>query len=157
MVSIIRMVFTPAYITMAVAITGIMLIGLLTLSEFVFWEPYIIGHIPPGTEIGFALIVSISVLSGFVIPMNIYRIAMPKISKTKMGGGLIGPLVGSAAGACSCGPVGFAIISTFGSVGSAASSFVTNYEIPIRILALGILLFTVYTTHRSLKTECSIR
>lgn len=157
MIDIIRMVFTPKYLAMAVAITGVMLFGLLLLSEFLFLEPYVIGHVPPGTEAGFILIILITALSGFVIPMNIYRIVMLSTSKTRMGGGLVGTIVGTAAGACSCGPVGFAIISTFGSVGSAASSFLTNYEIPIRIAALCILVFTIYTTHRSLKTECSIR
>lgn len=151
------MVFTPKYLAMSVAITGIMLFGLLLLSEFLFIEPYIIGHIPPGTEIGFVLIVLISVLSGFVIPINIYRIVMLNTSKTRMSGGFVGTMIGTAAGACSCGPVGFAIISTFGSVGSAASSFLTNYEIPIRIAAVCILILTMYTTYRSLKTECSIQ
>ena len=144
------MVFTPKYLAMSVAITGVMLFGLLLLSEFLFLEPYVIGHIPPGTEVGFILIVLISTLSGFVIPMNIYRIAMLQTSKTKMGRGLVGTIIGTAAG------VGFAIISTFGSVGSAASSFLTNYEIPIRIAAVCVLALTIYTTHRSLKTECSL-
>lgn len=156
MIKIIRMVFTPKYLAMSVAITGVMLFGLLLLSEFLFLEPYVIGHIPPGTEVGFILIVLISTLSGFVIPMNIYRIAIIQTSKTKMGKGLVGTIIGTAAGACGCGPVGFAIISTFGSVGSAASSFLTNYEIPIRMAAVCVLALTIYTTHRSLKTECSL-
>ena len=32
----------------------------------------------------------------------------------------------------------------------------TNYEIPIRLAALALLVVTVYTTNRSLKTECRI-
>ena len=37
-----------------------------------------------------------------------------------MSGGIFGSIIGAAAGACSCGPVGFAVISTFGSVGATA-------------------------------------
>lgn len=153
----VRAVFGPKYIIMAVGITGLMLFGMLILSEFLFLDPYIIGHIPSGTESGFVLILAISILAGFVIPMNIYRMVQLRGNSTKMGGGVLVSLVGAVTGACSCGPIGFAVISTFGSVGSAAASFLTNYEIPIKIAALAVLSVTIYTTHRSLKTECSLR
>ena len=73
-----------------------------------------------------------------------------------MSGGVFGTIVGAAAGACSCGPVGFAVISTFGSVGMTATTFLTNYESPIRIIAIVILIVTYFTTVKSLKTECRI-
>ena len=63
---------------------------------------------------------------------------------------------GAAAGACSCGPIGFAVISTFGSVGATATAFLTNYEIPIRIIAIAILIVTYFTTIKSLKVECNL-
>lgn len=154
--STLRTVFSVRYIAMAVAITGVMLFGLLLLSEFIFLEPYVIGYIAPGAEASFALILGISIMSGLVLPMNIYRMTLFRTNKSKMGGGFVGSFIGAVAGACSCGPVGFAIISTFGSVGSAAASFLTNYEIFIRTAALGILFLTLYTTNRSLKTECRI-
>ena len=131
-----------------------MLVGLLILSEYIFLEPYVVSHIPSGTEFGFVLIVTISALSALVLPMNIFRINMLKKSKQKMGGGIFGSIIGAAAGACSCGPIGFAVISTFGSVGATATAFLTNYEIPIRIIAIGILAITYFTTVRSLKIEC---
>ena len=156
MYSIVKMVFGPPYIAMAVAIAGSMIFGLLLLSEYIFLEPYLIGYVPSGTEAGFVLILAISILSGLVIPMNVYRIRILRQTKTKMSGGIVGSFIGAAAGACSCGPVGFAIISTFGSVGSAAATFLTNYEIPVRLAALALLVVTIYTTNRSLKMECKI-
>ena len=101
-------------------------------------------------------IILISILSALVIPMNLYRITHLKNSKQKMGGSIVGSIVGSIAGACSCGPIGFAVISTFGSVGATATAFLTNYEIPIRIIAIGILIITYFTTIKSLKTECQM-
>ena len=133
-----------------------MVIGLLILSEYIFLEPYVVSHIPSGTELGFVLILIISTLSALVIPMNIFRINILKKSKQKMSGGIFGSVIGAAAGACSCGPIGFAVISTFGSVGATATAFLTNYEIPIRIIAIGILTITYFTTVRSLKVECKI-
>ncbi len=131
--------------------------GLLILSEFIFLEPYFTGHIPQGTELGFSLIIILSGLSALVLPMNVYRINILKNSKGKIGGSVFGSFVGAAAGACSCGPIGFAVISSFGSVGATSMAFLTNYEIPIRIAAIGILTIIYYTTVKSLKVECKLK
>ena len=73
-----------------------------------------------------------------------------------MSSSIFGTFVGSAAGACSCGPIGFAVSSTFGSVGATTTAFLTNYELPIRIIAITILVITYFTTIKSLKTECKV-
>lgn len=157
MVQTIKLVFSNfKYLALASAIFVSMLIGLLILSEYIFLDPYVVSHIPSGTEFGFVLIVILSALSALVIPMNIFRINILKSSKQKMGGGIFGSFIGAAAGACSCGPIGFAVISTFGSVGATATAFLTNYEIPIRIIAIAILTITYFTTVKSLKIECKL-
>jgi hypothetical protein len=157
MVQTIKLVFSNfKYIILATSIFVPMLIGLLILSEYIFLEPYVVSHIPSGSEFGFVLIVILSSLSALVIPMNIFRINILKSSKQKMGGGIFGSIIGAAAGACSCGPVGFAVISTFGSVGATATAFLTNYETPIRFLAIAILVVTYFTTVKSLKIECKV-
>ena len=144
------------YVVLASTIFVSMMIGLLILSEYIFLEPFVVAHLPSGSELGFVLIVMISVLSALVIPMNVFRINILKSSKRKMGGGIFGSIIGAASGVCSCGPVGFAIISTFGSVGATATAFLTNYEFPIRIIAIAILAVTYFTTVKSLKVECNL-
>ena len=144
------------YALLASIIFVSMMIGLLILSEYIFLEPYVVAHLPSGSELGFVLIVILSALSALVIPMNIFRINILKSSKQKMGGGIFGSIIGTAAGACSCGPIGFAVISTFGSVGATATAFLTNYEIPIRIIAIAILAVTYFTAVKSLKVECKL-
>ena len=157
MVNTLKLVFSNfKYLILSIVFFSTMVIGLLILSEYIFLEPYVVSHIPSGTELGFVLILIISALSALVIPMNIFRINILKKSKQKMSGGIFGSVIGAAAGACSCGPIGFAVISTFGSVGATATAFLTNYEIPIRIIAIGILTITYFTTVRSLKVECKI-
>ena len=133
-----------------------MLVVLLFVSEFIFFEPFFVSHMPSGSELGFSLIVLLSILSAIVIPMNLFRITHLKNSKQKISGGIFGSIIGSIAGACSCGPIGFAVISTFGSIGATATAFLTNYEIPIRIIAISILVITYFTTIKSLKTECKV-
>ena len=76
---------------------------------------------------------------------------------SKIGGSVFGSFIGAAAGACSCGPIGFALISTFGSVGATSLAFLTSYEIPIRLAAIGLLALTYYTTVKSLKIECKLK
>ena len=144
------------FVLLSLLIFFSMLIVLLILSEYVFLEPYVVSHLPKGTELGFVLIVILCILSSLVIPMNIFRINILKSSKQKMSGGIFGSFIGAAAGACSCGPIGFAVISTFGSVGATATAFLTNYELPIRIVAIGILVITYFTTTKSLKVECKL-
>lgn len=157
MAQTIKLVFSNyKYIGLSIVIFVPMLIGLLLLSEYIFLEPYVISHLPKGTELGFVLIVMLSALSALVIPMNIFRINILKSSKQKMSGGIFGSIIGAAAGACSCGPVGFAVISTFGSVGATATAFLTSYELPIRIAAIAILVITCFTTVKSLRVECKL-
>jgi len=158
MIEIFKVVFSNfKFLILSLVIFSSMLTILLLISEFIFLEPYFVTHIPSGSELGFILIVILSGLSALVIPMNLFRIINLKNSKQKMSGSIFGTIVGSAAGACSCGPIGFAVISTFGSVGATATAFLTNYEIPIRIIAIGILVITYFTTIKSLKSECEVK
>jgi len=152
-----KMIFSNyRYIVLSATIFISMSLGLLIISEYVFLEPYVIGHIPKGTELGFTLIIILSGLSALVIPMNVYRINVIRTSKRKIGSSIFGSIFGAAAGACGCGPIGFAVVSTFGSIGATASAFLTNYELPIRTAAIALLLVTLYTTQRSFKIECVI-
>ncbi len=134
-----------------------MLIPLSILSEFLFIEPLFVIHVIEGRAFGFTLLVAISWLSAVVIPMNIYRIRTLQKSTTKIGGSLLGSIIGASAGICSCGPIGFSIISTFGTVAGTATAFLTNYEIPLRLASLGLLCLVYYTTAKSISIKCKIQ
>ena len=88
--------------------------------------------------------------------MNIYRVKLIKETK-KIGSSIVGTIVGASAGACSCGPIAFSVIATFGTVGSITSSFLTIYEIPIRLTSIGILLIVIFVTTKSLSRECKVK
>ena len=157
MINILKLVFSNfQFVLLSLIIFSSMMVVLLFVSEFIFFEPFFVSHMPSGSELGFSLIVLLSILSAIVIPMNLFRITHLKNSKQKISGGIFGSVIGSIAGACSCGPIGFAVISTFGSIGATATAFLTNYEIPIRIIAISILVITYFTTIKSLKTECKV-
>ena len=134
-----------------------MFIPLSILSEFLFIEPFFVIHVIEDRAFSFTLLVAISFMSAVVIPMNIYRIRTLQKSTTKIGGSLLGSIIGASAGICSCGPIGFSIISTFGTVAVTATAFLTNYEIPLRLVSLGLLCLVYYTTAKSISIECKIQ
>ena len=152
------MVFSSySYVLLAGIIFVCMLIPLSILSEFLFIEPFFVIHVIEDRTFGFTLLVAISFMSAVVIPMNIYRIRTLQKSTTKIGGSLLGSIIGASAGICSCGPIGFSIISTFGTVAGTATAFLTNYEIPLRLASLGLLCLVYYTTAKSISVECKIQ
>ena len=146
-----------SYVTLAGIIFVCMFIPLSILSEFLFIEPFVIFHVIEDRIVSFALIVSIALMSAIVIPMNIYRIRTLQKNITKISGSVLGSIIGASAGICSCGPIGFSIISTFGTVAGTATAFLTNYEIPLRLVSLGLLCLVYYTTIRSISVECKIQ
>ena len=134
-----------------------MFIPLSILSEFLFIEPLFVIHVIEDRAFSFTLLVAISFMSAVVIPMNIYRIRTLQKSTTKIGGSLLGSIIGASAGICSCGPIGFSIISTFGTVAGTATAFLTYYEIPLRLVSLGLLFLVYYTTAKSISIKCKIQ
>ena len=145
----------PSYILILIGIFFLLFIPLITISEF-FFEPFLVFSIYPETTLSFSLIVTLSLFSAFAVSMNIYRVKLIKETK-KIGSSIIGTIIGASAGACSCGPIAFSIITTFGTAGSIASSFLTVYEVPIRLTSIGILVIVIFVTTKSLSRECKVK
>ena len=143
------------YSTISILITFGLFFSLSIVSEYLFIEPYVVFSVYPETAFNFSLIVIISILAGMVVGMNIFRVRLVKKVR-KIGSSITGTVIGASAGACSCGPIGFSIITTFGTTGSIASSFLTNYEIPLRLISIAILVLVLWTTLKSISRECKI-
>ena len=146
----------PSYILIAVGIFSLLFIPLIIISEFLFLEPFLVFSVYPETTLSFSLIVTLSFLSSLAVSMNIYRVKLIKETK-KIGSSIVGTIIGASAGACSCGPIAFSVIATFGTAGSIASSFLTIYETPIRLTSIGILILVIFITIKSLSRECKIK
>ena len=145
----------PSYILIAIGISLLLFFPLITISEFLFFEPFLVFHVYEELKLSFSLIVILSILSAIAISMNIYRVKLIKKTR-KIGSSVIGTIIGASAGACSCGPIAFSIITPFGTTASIASSFLTVYEIPIRLVSISILAVVIFVTIRSLSSECKI-
>lgn len=152
-----KLVFSnPKYIGLSIGIFTTMLVPLSYIAEYLFLKPKLTLFVPDYSAFGFVLIVLVSALTGLVLSMGIYRIVILRSSKKKMSSGFVGTIIGASAGACSCGSIGFAVISTFGAVGGAATAFLANYEIPLRLFSIAILVATYFYMVKGLTAECKI-
>lgn len=154
-VGVMRTVFTNrSYIVLAVAVFAVFFILFNTLDEYLFFSPILVFHVPPDTVINFALSIAITTLLGIVISMNIYMLRNLQVSLKEVSSWLSGSFIATATGACGCTSLGFALISTFGGAGILASSFVTNYQIPLKIISLAILFVAYYYVRKNMIRTC---
>ena len=151
-----RLVFTKyEYFILSIVISISLFFTLSIISEYIFLEPYLVFSVYTETAFNFLLVLILSILAGIVVSMNIFRVKLAKKSKS-VGASLTGTIIGASAGVCSCGPIGFSVITTFGTAGSIATAFLTNYEIPLRLISIGILIIMLITTIRAIPAEGKI-
>ena len=124
-------------------------------DELLFFSPILYFYLPDDAIVGFVFTNIIALLLGIVVSMNIYLI---KNLKLKIGKSLIsGSFLGIITSACaSCSSIGFIIISTFGGAGIMATAFLTNYQIPLRLISVAIMIFALYTVCRRITNSCSM-
>ncbi|MEX2193219.1 MAG: hypothetical protein WD717_07570 [Nitrosarchaeum sp.] len=155
---ILKLVFSkPAYVGISISVFAAMMILLFAAQEYLFFEPYIIFHIPNGMFPSFVSIIVVSALIGLVTSLSVFQICNQRANAKKMGSGLVGSFIGAGAGVCtSCGAIGFSLISILGVAGASALTFLTYYEFPIRLVAIGILSITYLVIVRGMTMECKI-
>ena len=144
------------YLYLSCTIFAVLLVALSIVSEFIFLSPTVVFYVPAYAFVDFALIITISTLSGIVASLSIYRIRMMKNSLKRSGIGFFGSIIGAGAGACSCGSFGFSLVSIFGTIGGAATSFLTNYEMPLRLASIAILGYMYYVSVKDITAKCKI-
>jgi hypothetical protein len=85
--------------------------------------------------------------------MNVYVIRNSKIRLDKSL--LSGSILGIASSACaSCSSIGFLVISTFGGFGVVATDFLTNYQTPLRIASICVLIWALHSVLNRITKSC---
>lgn len=103
--------------------------------------------------VGFILTNITSILIGILVAMNVCVIRNSKIRLDKSL--LSGSILGIASSACaSCSSIGFLVISTFGGFGVLATDFLTNYQTPLRITSICVLVWALYSVHNRITKSC---
>jgi hypothetical protein len=149
-----RMVFsTPVYIAIAAAIFTTFWIIFNTFDQLLFFSPVWSFYVPDDAVTGFVITNITSVLMGILVAMNVYVI---RNSKLKLDRSLLsGSILGIDSSACaSCSSIGFLVISTFGGFGIFATDFLTNYQTPLRLVSIAILLWALYSVHNKITKAC---
>lgn len=154
-----KMVFSnKSYVALAAAISIVFWIifniidGIILLSPPAFYYP-----VPDDALPGFALSHVTAALVGIVVIMNVYlfKNMRAKGNKTPF---LSGSTLGTVSSMCAgCSSVGFYLAATFGTAGVAASTFLSNYQLPLRLLAIGLLVWAYYSAHRRIARSCAVR
>ena len=142
------------YTLIAIVIATVFWIFLNMFDQILFFSPVLAFHISNYAVVGFAISNITSILVGMVVSMTVYTL---RHTKSKLGISFFsGTTLGMVSSACaSCTSFGFFLISDFGIVGATASSFLTNYQIPIRLISIGLLVWAYYSAHRKLVSVCT--
>jgi hypothetical protein len=153
-----KLVFSnPLYLITSVSVFVAMLVFLLYARGLLFFQPYLVFQLPPELTLNFVLIVITSGFMGLVSSMTIYQVLMQKASTKSTSSGVLGSLVGMGTGVCtSCTQIGFAIISILGTTGATALSFMSHYEIPLRVISIALLVLSYFLITKSIVSKCKI-
>jgi hypothetical protein len=142
------------YTGISVIVFSIFWIIFNIFDQLLFFSPILYFYIPDDALTGFVITNISAALLGIVVSMNIYIIKTSKlrINKSSL---FTGSLLGIVSSACaSCSSIGFLIISTFGGAGIVATGFLTNYQIPLRILSIAIMIWALYVVNNKITKSC---
>ena len=123
-------------------------------DQLLFFYPIIVFYLPDDAAAGFILSNILAVLLGIVLSMNIYvfRHSKIKIRSTSL---LSGSSLSVLSSICvSCSFLGFFLISTLGAMGVTASAFVSNYQTPLRLLSIALLIWAYFSISNKLTKSC---
>lgn len=144
------------YAAIVVGIGAAFWIAFNVLDQLLFFSPFLDFYLPSDALPTFILSNVTSVLMGLVVSMNIYIVRNLKVKKISASM-FSGTSVGMISGACaSCTSLGFLLVSTFGVAGTIASNFLSNFQIPLRLISIGLLVWAFYSSSRKLTASCMI-
>jgi len=125
-------------------------------DQLLFFSPIVIFYLPDDAIMGFILATITSILLGIVVSMNVYVIRHSKL-KIGLASFFSGSTVSVLSSTCaSCSSLGFLLVSTLGGAGVAASSFLSNYQTPLRFLSIALLIWALVSISNKLTRGCTI-
>jgi hypothetical protein len=151
-----RMVFSNRpYIAIAATVFTIFWIIFNVFDQLLFFSPIITFYLPDDAVIGFILTNITSVLMGILVAMDIYVIRNSKLRLDKSI--FSGSILAIASSACaSCSSIGFLVISMFGGFGIITIDLLTNYQTPLRMISIVILLWALHDTQNKITKPCAM-
>jgi hypothetical protein len=145
------------YLVLGGAVTTIFWIVFNVFDQLLFFSPVVTFYLPEDAVGGFILSNVTAILVGAVVSMNLYVIRHSEGLKTGIMSLFSGSSLSVLSSICaSCSSLGFLLISTFGGLGVTASTFLTNYQMPLRVVSILVLIWAYYSISRKLTRSCII-
>jgi hypothetical protein len=154
----IKIVFNSwTYIAVAGAVAAIFWIIFNIFDQLLFFSPVFVFYLPQDALAGFILSNITAILLGIVVSMNIFVLKHSDKSRISLTSFFSGSTISVLSSTCaSCSSLGFLLVSTFGGVGVTASTILSNYQIPLRIVSIALLIWAFYSISIKLTKSCSI-
>ena len=150
-----RMVFSnPLYIAIAAAVFTTFWIIFNVFDSLLFFSPIVTFYVSDDAVTGFILTNITSVLIGILVAMDVYVIRNSMKLKLDSHSGSILSIASSACASCSS--IGFLVISTFGGFGIITIDLLTNYQTPLRVISIVILLWALYLVQNKIIKPCAM-
>jgi hypothetical protein len=151
------MVFSDwRYVLVSAVITSVFWIIFSVFDQLLFFSPIVVFYLPDDAVIGFILSTITSVLLGIVASMNVYLLKHSKV-KVGLASFFSGSTLGFISSTCaSCSSLGFLLVSTLGGAGVVASSFMSNYQTPLRLVSILLLIWALYSISNKLTMSCAM-
>lgn len=125
-------------------------------DQLLYFTPILYFYLPEDAVYGFILASITSIMLGIIVSMNIFVFRNTR-TKIKAASFFSGSTLGVLSSTCaSCSSLGFLLVSTLGAAGVTASSLLSNYQTPLRLLSIGLLIWAYYSVSRQLMNSCAI-
>jgi hypothetical protein len=150
----------PYYLLTTVIISIAYGVLLLQSNHFLFFAPYFVVFVPSEAVQTFLLDITLSIVTSIVLSLSIHQIILRRSMPSKsVRTGVLGIAAGLLAGACPCNylvPV-LTLASGVGGALGALGTVLNEYEFPMKLGSLAILIATVIILERTSKATCRVR
>ena len=151
-----KLVFSSwPYVILGGAVTATFWIIFNVFDQLLFFSPVATFYLPDDAVGGFILSNITAVLAGAAVSMNLYVIRHSKGLKKGILSLFSGSSMSVICSACAgCSSLGFLLISTIGGLGVTASTSLTNYQMPLRLISILLLSWAYYSISKKLTRSC---
>jgi hypothetical protein len=125
------------------------------LDQLLFFSPVWSFYVRPDAVNDFIVTNIIAALIVIVISIDVFLIRNSRriFDKSLLSGSMLSIVT---SGCASCSSISIIFASMFGSLGTATIGFLTNYQTPLRMLSIIILLWALYSAVKKMSRPCTL-
>ena len=158
----IKTVISFPYYLLASSIATMFWILFNYFDQHIFFSPYLAFYIPKEGTVDFILSSIISIMLGIVLSLNTYHIKGKLFTGKSWDCNVILPalpgVMGTLSSVClGCSVyMGAFVVSLSGSIGIGVLSVLASYNLPIRLISLTLLAYSLYFLNKSINNNRKI-